>query len=106
MVIHGQDLQEPKAEHGRSALGCWDVGEGGSWGVPDYQSSHRRPKEEAKRVAEGPSGIAVWGEFTQHPEITALGRRPPRSALDWHLGTWTWGEFPPFPELIRVAPCA
>lgn len=106
MVIHGQDLQKPKAEHGRSALGCWDVGEGGSWGVPDYQSSHRRPKEEVKRVAEGPSGIAVWGEFTQHPEITVPGRWPPRSALDWHLGTWTWGGFPPFPELIQVAPCA
>ena len=29
-----------------------------------------------------------------------------RLVLGWSLGTWTSGEFPPFPELIRAAHCA
>lgn len=35
-----------------------------------------------------------------------LGKINLQLALVWHLGTLVSGEFPPFPELIRVGHCA
>lgn len=58
--------------------------------------------------ADFPDHLALCAKkwLKQQPDCSPLKGPLTWLALDWHLGAWIAGRFPPLPQMVRAAHCA